>query len=159
MMMAFDGGDGIPVDMPTDTANSSSGRRDLALAHEHQTRSIIAAFFAVYNELGYGFLETVYRAAMIVELRNRGHTVDTEVSVRVYYHGQPIAWHRIDIIVDKSIVLELKATERLPPETRRQTLNYLRATNLEVALILHFGPKPMIARLASPNTPSKLDPS
>ena len=126
-------------------------RRLGGLAEEACTRSIISAFFDVYNTLGYGFLESAYIAALEFELSLRGHAVAREVSIRVIYKGREIAWQRVDILVDDAVILEIKATPKLPPNASRQLYNYLRATRLEVGLLLHFGPKPRFFRLFSPN--------
>ena len=122
------------------------------MAHEQPfgqelTHTIIGAFYEVYHELGYGLLERVYVAAMRRELEMRGLFVDREFWVDVLYKGEPIARQRIDSLVNLSVVLEIKATELLPPLSRRQLLSYLRATHLELGLILHFGPKPRVYRL------------
>jgi GxxExxY protein len=116
------------------------------LLHEDVTKSIIAAFFTVYNKLGYGFLENVYCGALALELRRRGHRVAREVAVPVYYDGEQVAKYRMDFIADDVIVLEVKSTAVLNPSDKRQLLNYLRATPLEVGLLLHFGPKPKFYR-------------
>lgn len=101
--------------------------------------------------LGFGFLENVYVAALILELRRRGHSVAREVLVPVLYDGVVIARYRMDLIVDDCVVIEVKSTELLNPNDQRQLLNYLRATPLEVGLLLHFGPRPKVHRVASPN--------
>jgi len=111
------------------------------------THTIIGAFYDVYNELGYGLLEGVYVAALRHELEARGLFVDREVWIDVVYKGQTIARQRIDLIVNLSVALEVKATEHLPPISHRQLLSYLRATHLELGLILHFGPEPRVYRL------------
>ena len=111
------------------------------------TDDIISAFFDVYNKLGFGFLEHIYRAALERELVARGRSVAREVSVQVFYDGEPLATQRLDMIVDGKVVVETKSSATLPPTAQRQTLNYLRATSLQVALILHFGPEPSFHRL------------
>lgn len=100
---------------------------------------IIGAFFKVHRTLGFGFMEHVYSAALDLELRKRGHRMTREFGVPVYYEGVEIARQRLDLVVDERIVLEIKATERLHRDATRQLYNYLRATNLEVGLLLHFG--------------------
>jgi len=119
------------------------------LLHHEVTKSIIAAFFAVYDELGFGFLENVYSGALEFELKRRGHRVSREVLTSVYYDGARVARYRLDFVVDETIVLELKSTERLGPNDQRQLLNCLRATTYTVGLLLHFGPKPKFYRLIS----------
>jgi GxxExxY protein len=116
------------------------------LRSEELSRSIIGAFFKVYNSLGFGFLEHVYVMALERELRRRGHRVAREVAVQVRYEGEPICMQRIDMIVDDEIVVETKSTLDLHPAARRQLFNYLRATSLDVGLLLHFGPKPRVHR-------------
>ena len=103
------------------------------------TRSIIGAFHEVYNTLDFGFLEHIYKEALAKELRDRGHRVDREVRVVVYYMGDPIAVQIIDMIVDGKVVVEVKASADVRASWGRQLQNYLRATDLEVGLLLHFG--------------------
>jgi GxxExxY protein len=119
----------------------------MRLIEEGRTRSIIGAFFEVYNTLGFGFLEKVYQNALERELRQRGHRVDREVLVDVCYKGVRLAQQRIDMVVDSRIVVEVKSTLLLHPAAARQVHNYLRGTALEVGLLLHFGPKPSFERL------------
>ena len=109
------------------------------LIHDRLTHSVIGAFFEVHNTLGFGFLEQIYVAALAIELRERGHVVDLEVSVQVSYKGLDIGWQRVDMIVDGILVGEVKSTADLHPTARRQLLNYLSATHLELGLLLHFG--------------------
>jgi GxxExxY protein len=123
------------------------------LLFDDLTRSIIGAFYDAYNEMGFGLLESVYGAALDEELRRRGHHVEREFWVDVFYKGTAIARQRIDRIVDRQVVLEIKATEQLPPFAKRQLLTYLRVTRLEVGLILHFGPTPEFYRMVSSNWP------
>jgi GxxExxY protein len=108
--------------------------------------SIIKAYFAVYNYFGYGFAESVYAGALQRELLERGHAVAREVAVPVSYKGRVVAWQRLDLLVDRSVIVETKASELLPSYAKRQLLNYLRATPYEVGLLLHFGPKPHFDR-------------
>jgi GxxExxY protein len=112
------------------------------LVEEALTRAIIGAFFDVYNALGYGFLESVYAEALARELRRRGHRVDREVPVKVWYKGELIARQRVDMLVDGKVIVEIKAGLLLPSTGSRQLHNYLRGTDLEVGLLLHFGPEP-----------------
>ena len=119
------------------------------LAEERLTHSILGAFFAVYNELGYGFLEHLYVMALERELLARGHRVAREVGVLVRYKGEELGFQRIDLIVDNKVILEAKSTQELHKSATRQILNYLRATNLEVGILLHFGPEPQFFRLVN----------
>jgi GxxExxY protein len=104
------------------------------------TYSIIGAFYEVYNTLGYGYLEQLYVDALAIELRQRGHVVEREVPTTVTYKGHVIGRHRLDMVVDRRVVIEAKSTPQLPPFAVRQLYNYLRATDLQVGLLLHFGP-------------------
>lgn len=116
------------------------------------TGDVIGAFFEVYNALGFGFLEHVYSLALERELMSRGRLVGREVSVPIFYKGDTITSQRVDMIVDERVVVEIKSTYVLPPAAKRQTLNYLRATNIEVALLLHFGPEAKFYRLVHSNS-------
>src|SRR6185503_7422552 len=109
---------------------------DIPLPHFDCAGSIIGAFFDVYNYFGYGFAETVYAGALRQELLDRGHSIEREVSVPVGYKGRVIARHRLDLIVDHAVIVEIKATEVLASYAKRQLLNYLRATPYEVGLLL-----------------------
>jgi GxxExxY protein len=121
------------------------------LIHDGLTHSVIGAFFDVYNTLGFGFLEHVYVAALTRELRNRGHEIGREVSVPVFYKGEEVARQRLDIIVDRTLVIETKSTQSLHEGAVRQVANYLRATSLELGLLLHFGPHPKFYRVICTN--------
>ena len=111
------------------------------------TRAVIGAFFDVYNELGFGFLEHVYVMALEHELRSRGHDVARELAVRVLYKGRELATQRLDMVVDGRVVVEVKSTSTLHPSAARQLYNYLHSTHLRLGLLLHVGPRPAIHRL------------
>ena len=121
------------------------------LVHEATTRSIIGAFYDVFNYLGVGFLESVYAAALTKVLRSRGHLVQREVAVDVWYEDEVIARQRVDMLVDGKVIVEVKAGDRLTTSARLQLANYLSATGIEVGLLLHFGPKPMFLRQYMPS--------
>ena len=123
----------------------------LHLIHGELTESVIGAFYNVYNTRGFGLLEHVYMMALERELTARGHRVAREASVVVRYKGEQLAQQRIDMIVDERLIVEIKSTYELHKATSRQLFSYLRATNLEVALLLHFGPRPDFFRLVSTN--------
>lgn len=108
--------------------------------------SIIGAFFAVYRYYGFGFSETIYSGALEIELRDRGHNVVRELAVAVSYRGLHVAWQRLDMVVDDRVIVENKATESLSPAAKPQIINYLRAPQFEVGVLLHFGPKPRFYR-------------
>jgi GxxExxY protein len=122
-------------------------QQDAELVEEPLTRSIIGAFYGVYRTLGFGFLETVYMAALERELLARNHRVGREVNVRVMYHGEQICTQRVDMVVDEKVIVETKSTYLLHPAAQRQLYNYLRATNIEIGLLLHFGREPAFYRL------------
>lgn len=126
-------------------------RRLGGLVEEELTGEIIAGFLEVYHTLGYGHSERSYMNALDYELRERKHSVAREVSTRVFYKGIRVGYHLIDMLVDDKVVIEAKASESLPPYAERQLQNYLRATRLEVGLLLYFGPKPKPYRLFCPN--------
>jgi GxxExxY protein len=119
------------------------------LVHDRLTHSVIGAFFEVHNTLGFGFLEQLYVEALAIELRERGHVVDLEVGVQVSYKAVEIGWQRVDMLVDGILVLEIKSTAELHPSARRQLLNYLCATRLELGLLLHFGPSAKFYRVVA----------
>jgi len=113
---------------------------------EEKSQKIIKAFYKVYNKLGYGFLEKVYQNALTIELRKMGFTCSNEVPIKVYYDGVQVGDYRADIIVDNCIIIENKASEMLSEENEYQLINYLRATEIEVGLLLNFGKKPEFKR-------------
>jgi GxxExxY protein len=115
------------------------------------THSVIGAFYDVYSELGFGFLEAVYRRALVVSLVDRGHSVDTETSIPVFFRGCPVGDYRADLVVDERLLVEVKAGGGLVPAHRAQLLNYLRATTVEVGLLVNFGPKLAFERLVFAN--------
>ena len=119
--------------------------------HKDVTQRIIGAYFEVYNELGYGFLEPVYQEAMSIALQSAGLHIEREFSLRANFRGQMIGLFKADFLVNSSVLLELKAVRELGPSHEAQVLNYLRAGTLEVALLLNFGPRAQIRRLAFSN--------
>ncbi len=116
------------------------------MKHEEITDRIIKAFYKVYNTLGYGFLEKVYLNAIAIELIEMGMLVEKQKQIKVYYFGKLIGEYFGDIIVDDLIILELKALDCLLIEHENQLINYLKATDKEVGLLLNFGKKPEIRR-------------
>jgi GxxExxY protein len=116
------------------------------LLHEDLTGIIIKAFYNVYNELGYGFLEKVYERAMLMELEQLGAKADNQTPVKVVYKDKIIGDYYADIIVEEKVIIELKAIEYILQEHEVQLVNYLKATEIEVGLLLNFGPKPQYKR-------------
>ena len=125
---------------------------DSKYKHSELTDVIISVFYDVYNELGFGFLESVYRKAMRVALIEKGVNVQEEVPVSVFFRRQSVGDFKADLVVNNSILIELKTAETLGPAHEAQVLNYLRATSLELGLLLNFGPKPQVRRLLLDNT-------
>jgi GxxExxY protein len=119
--------------------------------HGEITEKVIGVFFDVYNELGFGFLESVYHRAMLIALAEAGLKVDTNVPLPVYFRGHLVGEFIADILVERAVILELKAADGLAAAHDSQLLNYLRATACEVGLLLNFGPKPKFKRLAFAN--------
>jgi GxxExxY protein len=119
--------------------------------HRELTQKIIGVFYNVYNELGHGFLESVYENAMTFALREAGLDARQQTSVTVYFRGQIVEDFRADLLVDNAVIVELKAAKSLDSTHEAQLLNYLRATDLEVALLMNFGPKSEFKRLAFDN--------
>jgi GxxExxY protein len=117
-----------------------------ALIEEELTKAVIGVFYDTYNSLGYGFLEHVYMLAMERELTNLDHLVAREYPAPVYLKGEVLCTYRIDMVVDEKVIVEIKSTEQLHPSATRQLRNYLKATNIEVGLLLHFGPEPKYYR-------------
>jgi len=113
---------------------------------EDKTRKIIKCFYEVYNTLGYGFLEKVYEKALINELKLDGFFCEEQKKIEVYYKNKNVGEYYADILVDNEIILELKAAESLCEEHEYQLINYLKATNIELGLLLNFGKKPEIKR-------------
>jgi GxxExxY protein len=109
--------------------------------HSQLTEQIIGAFFNVYNALGYGFLEKVYENALVLELRKVGLKAEPQQKILVYYDGQEVGDYFVDIMVNEAVIVELKAVRQLLREHEAQLLNYLKATEIEVGLLLNFGPK------------------
>lgn len=116
------------------------------------TGRVIGVFFDVYNELGFGHLESVYRRAMLVALVQAGIPAASDVPIDVRFRGVIVGRFRADLIVDNSLVVEAKSVRVLEPIHEAQLLNYLRSTRLELGLLLNFGHTPKVRRLAYSNT-------
>jgi len=122
------------------------GPDDSHLLERELTGAIIGAFFDCYNGLKFGYLESVYRRALVMELHTRGHRCIEEGQVEVYYKGVCVGNYRYDLLVDERVLVEVKATEVLAPNAKGQLLNYLSGTGIAVGLLLHFGRKPQFFR-------------
>ena len=114
--------------------------------HSDLTDRIIKAYYNVYNKLGYGFLEKVYESSMMIELDKFGLDCEKQKPIDVYYDDKKVGEYFADIIVNKKVIIELKASENLCEEHECQLTNYLKATDIEVGLLLNFGKKPELKR-------------
>ena len=110
------------------------------------TEKIIKIFYKVYNELGYGFLEKVYENAMMIEFAKEGVSALSQFAIKVFYDNKVVGEYFADFLVDNKVIVEIKAAKNLALESEAQLLNYLKATDKEVGLLLNFGPKPEIKR-------------
>src|SRR5216683_2511026 len=119
--------------------------------HDVLTERIIGVFYDVYNELGDGFLELVSREAMRIALIEAGLKVDTEVSIPVSFRGSVVGVFRADLIVNDVVLIELKACDQMIRQHESQTMHYLRATEIEVGLLMNFGPVPRFKRFVMDN--------
>ncbi len=119
--------------------------------HTAVTQRIIKAFYTVYNTLGYGFAEKVYRNAMALELRKLGLSVVRECPIEVYYDGEVVGEYFADLVVADAVIVELKSVKALLDEHEAQLLNYLKATRYEVGLLMNFGPQAKFERRAYDN--------
>ena len=115
------------------------------------TERIIGVFYVVYNRLGYGFLEKVYENSMLIEFQKENIPVVAQAPIKVFYGDQVVGEYFADLLVDGKVIVEIKAAAKLVPENEAQLLNYLKATDVEVGLLLNFGPKPEIRRKAFDN--------
>ena len=126
------------------------------LKHSEVTERIIGVFYDVYNELGHGFLESVYSEAMSLALAQDGLHAGREVPVPVWFRGEKVGQYFADLLVDNAVLVELKAVRNLEPWHEAQLLHYLRATEIEVGLLLNFGMRPQLRRLLFDNERKKI---
>lgn len=129
---------------------------DKNILHSDLTEKIIKAFYKVYNTLGFGFLEKVYENSMKIELKNMGLSVVSQSNIKVNYFSYEVGDYYADLIVNNLVILELKAAESICEEHEAQLINYLKATNIEVGLLLNFGKKPEFRRKIFMNQNKKL---
>jgi GxxExxY protein len=132
-------------------STDDTDQRRMSGKHVELTERVIGVFYDVYNELGYGFLESVYREAMRLALTQAGLTVKTEVPVPVSFRGVTVGIFRADLIVSDCLLVELKAVEQMVRQHESQTMHYLRATSIEVALLMNFGVQPRFKRFVMDN--------
>lgn len=119
--------------------------------HSDLTQAIIGTFYEVYNELGHGFLESVYENALVIALRDKGFIVHQQIAIPVWFRGMQVGDFDADLLVNKLVLLELKTAREIEQAHIAQLLNYLKATELEVGLVLNFGPKPEFKRVVFGN--------
>ena len=110
------------------------------MKHEDITHRIIGCAYKVYNTLGFGFLESVYKKAMVIEMQKNDLSVEEEKALRVYYDDQVIGEFYVDLFVEQEIALELKSIQNLVGEHEVQLVNYLNALRKEIGLLINFGP-------------------
>ncbi len=121
------------------------------MKHADITEKVIGIFYAVYNELGNVFLESVYQKSMHIALTDAGLHVQCEVAVPVIFRGQNVGDYKADLLVNHAVIVELKTVRGLEASHEAQLFHYLRATTIEVGLLLNFGPKPQFKRVAFDN--------
>jgi len=118
----------------------------MALKYKELTEEIIAAFYEVYNDLGFGFLEKIYQNSMYFELLDRGMKVEAQKPINVYRKNRRVGEYFADLVVNDLIIIELKAAELLTTKHEAQLVNYLKATDVEVGLLFNFGVEPEFER-------------
>ena len=116
------------------------------MKYEDLTERIIGCFYRVYDGLGFGFLEKVYENALRVEFKKEGFDFVNQFPIRVYYEGEVVGDYFADFVIEGKVVVEIKAIKELGDADEKQLLNYLRATGIDVGLILNFGQKPRVKR-------------
>jgi len=126
------------------------------LKYAEITSKIIGLFYDVYNELGYGFLESVYEESLVIALRQAGLIVNRQVPLPVWFRNQKVGDFKADITVEECVLLELKCAKNLDPAHEAQILHYLKSTDIEVGILLNFGLKPQFRRLIFDNQRKKI---
>jgi len=125
---------------------------NVELKHVDLTDKLIGIYYELYNELGHGFLESVYQKAFALVLRQEGIAYQQQTPIHVVFRGEELGEFFADLLVESSVLIELKAVRALEKAHERQLLNYLRATNIEIGLLFNFGPAPQFRRLAFDNS-------
>ena len=123
----------------------------MEILQKELTSNIIKAFYNVYNTLGYGFLEKVYKRAMVIELNKFSLESERQKPINVYYDDENVGEYFTDILVEKKVIVELKAVEKLVKKHETQLYNYLKATDVEVGLVLNFGEEAKFKRMVFEN--------
>jgi GxxExxY protein len=128
---------------------------EFSVRNDPLTERIIGVFYEVYNELGFGFLESVYREAMRIALGQAGLPVEAEFAVPVSFRGRLVGVFRADLVVDGRVVIELKTAESINKAHEAQVLHYLRASAMETGLVMNFGPDAKFRRIELQNSRKK----
>jgi GxxExxY protein len=126
------------------------------LRHAVLTEKIIGIFYEVYNELGYGFLESIYQGSLVIAFRDAGLAVEEQVLIPVWFRNRKVGEFRADMLIEHKVLLELKSTRVLEPSHEAQLLHYLKSTEIEVGLLLNFGERPQFRRLPFDNERKKI---
>lgn len=126
------------------------------IKYYHLTKKVIGVYYDVYNELGNGFLESVYEQSLSLALKQAGLRVRRQVGIPVWFRKHQVGRFEADLIIEDLVIVELKAVKRIVKAHRSQLLNYLRATEMEVGLLFNFGPKPEFERFAFDNARKKI---
>lgn len=138
-------------------SRSTRTNTDTALAEADLTDRVIGAFHAVYNELGHGFLESVYENSLALMLPESGIAAVQQAPLRVEFRGHTVGEFRADLLVDDRLIVEIKAVSRLASAHEVQLVNYLKATGIQVGLLMNFGPRPQFKRrIFGPASPDPL---
>ncbi len=124
---------------------------NISIKHKEITDKILKSFYEVYNELGDGFLESVYENALYVVLSEHGLSVERQKDISVFFRNDIVGVFKADLIVNEKVIIELKAVRSIDPAHEAQLINYLKATNLEVGLLLNFGRIPEFKRFVFDN--------
>jgi len=136
------------------TSGMSGG--SIGLQHGELTEKIIGVFYDVYNELGYGFLESVYEESLVISLREADLRFERQLAIPVWFRGHQVGQFRGDILVEGKVLLELKSTRALEAAHEAQLLHYLKSTEIEIGLLLNFGSRPQFRRLLFDNDRKKI---
>jgi GxxExxY protein len=126
------------------------------LKHADLTEKIIGVFYDVYNKLGYGFLECIYEESLAIALHEAGLTANRQIPLPVWFRGHKVGELRADVLVENSVLLELKSARSSDPTHEAQLLHYLKSTEIEVGMLLNFGSRPQFRGLFSDNERKKI---
>jgi GxxExxY protein len=122
------------------------------MKHESLTEKLIGTFYTLYNELGHGFLESVYQRGFVLMLADQGITFVEQAPIRVMHRGRELGEFRADLLVENIVLVEFKAVKALEAAHEKQVFNYLKATNIEVGLLFNFGPRAQFRRILLENS-------